>query len=69
MANLSDLSQVITDMFGVIKTIISEMVTLLTGDLLVLAIVGSFVALIVGIISLLLNYVRNQFGSSVKMRK
>lgn len=69
MANLSDLSTVITDMFGVIKTIISEMVTLLTGDLLVLAIVGSFVALIVGIISLLLGYVRKQFGTSVSMKK
>lgn len=68
MANLSDLNVVITDMFSVIGTLIGEMVSLLTGDLLVLAVVGAFVGLIIGIIALLLNYVKNQFGSSVKMK-
>lgn len=68
MANLSDLSVVIADLFGVIGTIITEMVTLLTGDLLVLAIVGAFVGLILGIIGLLFTYVKNHFGRSVKMK-
>lgn len=68
MANISELSTVITDLFGVIGTIITEMVTLLTGDLLVLAIVGSFVGFIIGVIALLFKYMKGTFGSSVKMK-
>ncbi len=72
MANLSELNTVVTDMFGVLSTIISGMVDLLTGDLLVLAVVGAFIGLIIGIISLLFGYIKKTFGQSVpstKMRK
>lgn len=72
MANLSELNTVVTDMFGVLGTIISGMVDLLTGDLLVLTVVGAFVALIVGIIALLFTYLKKTFSNSVpstKMRK
>ncbi len=72
MANLSELNGVVTDMFGVLGTIISGMVDLLTGDLLVLAVVGAFVTLIVGIIMLLFSYVKKTFSNSVpatSMRK
>lgn len=69
MANLSDLSTVITDMFAVIGTLISEVVTLLTGDLLVLAVVGALVALIVGLIYTFLAYIKTQMNNSIKMRK
>lgn len=68
MANLSDLSLVVSDLFGVIGTLITEMVTLMTGDLLILAIVGAFVGLIIGVITLLFKYMKNQFSSSTKMR-
>lgn len=67
--NLSALNGVISDLFGVIGTIITNMVDLLTGDLLVLAIVGAFVGLIIGIIALLLAYMRNTMSSAVGKTK
>lgn len=65
----SSLKNTISSMFGVLSTIISEMVALITGDLLVLAIVGSFVGLIVGIIILLLNYIQRNFGFTSQIKK
>ena len=65
MANLSDLNGVIEQLFVVIGTIITNMVNLLTGDLLVLAIVSAFVGLIIGIIVLLLNYMKGTLGTSI----
>lgn len=69
MANLSELDGIIVDLFGVLGTLIDEVVTLLTGDLLVLAVVGAFIGLIIGLIVLLFNYVRSIFNNSVKMKK
>ena len=69
MANISDINPIVTDMFSVIATLINEVVTLITGDLLVLTIVGAFIALIVGIIYSVLNYVKSAVGSTTKMRK
>lgn len=68
MANLSALTSVITDMFAVIGTLITEMVNLLTGDLLVLAVVGALVGLIIGLIALLFTYVKKWFSNSIKMK-
>ena len=69
MANISDINPIVTDMFSVISTLINEVVTLITGDLLVLTIVGAFIALIVGIIYAVLNYVKSAVGSTTKMKK
>ncbi|MHA1381176.1 MAG: hypothetical protein ACTSRG_22640 [Candidatus Helarchaeota archaeon] len=69
MANISDLGVVISDLFGVIGIIINEIVNLITGDLLVLAIVGAFITFIIGIIVLLLNFMKGTIGGSVKMKK
>lgn len=69
MANLSELNTVITDLFTVIGTIITNMVDLMTGDLLVLAIVGGFVSLILGIIFALLYFIKGHFKKSVSGTK
>lgn len=66
MANLSDLNVVITDLFGVLSTLIAGVVDLITGDLLVLTIVGAFIALIVGVIYSVLAMVKKQVGSGMK---
>ena len=68
MANLSELNIIISDLFGVLSTLIGEVVTLITGDLLVLAIVGGFVTLILGIIAVIYNYVKKSANSGVKMK-
>lgn len=65
MANLSSLNTIVSDMFGVIGTLISEVVNLLTGDLLVLAVVGAFVGLIVGFIALIFTSIRGYLSKSV----
>lgn len=69
MANFTELNTVITDLFGVIATLISEVVTLMTGDLLVLAVVGAVVGLILAVIYGLMTFIRNHVSSSTKMRK
>ena len=69
MANLSSLTTVISAMFDVLGAIITGIVDLLTGDLLVLAIVGAFIGLIVGLITWLFSYVRNVTQSSVRTRR
>lgn len=69
MANISDLNLIVTDLFGVIATLIGEVVNLITGDLLVLTVVGAFIALIIGIIYSVLNYVKSAVGSTTKMKK
>ena len=69
MANISDLNVIVADLFGVIGTLIGEIVNLITGDLLVLTIVGAFIALIVGLIYGLLNFVKTQALGATKMKK
>lgn len=66
MANLSDLNVVITDLFGVLSTLIAGVVDLITGDLLVLTIVGAFITLIVGVIYSVLQMVKGQVGKGMK---
>jgi len=66
MANLSDLNVVITDLFGVLSTLIAGVVDLITGDLLVLTIVGAFISLIVGVIFLVLRMVKNNVNAGMK---
>lgn len=66
MANLSDLNVVISDLFGVLSTLIAGVVDLITGDLLVLTIVGAFIALIVGVIYAVLAMVKKQVNSGMK---
>lgn len=68
MANLTDLNTLVGELFTVIGTLITNIVDLMTGDLVVLVVVGAFITLIVGIILLLLNYVKNTFNSSMKTR-
>lgn len=69
MVNLSSLNTTVTELFSVISTVISEFVTLLTGDLLVLVIVAAVISVIVGLLTLLLGYIKKQFSSSVQMKK
>lgn len=65
MANLTGLVNIVNDMFDVLDALITNMVDLMTGNLLVLIVVGAFIGLIVGIIVLLLNYIKKAFGSAV----
>lgn len=68
MANLSALTTLVTDMFDVLDVLIDGVVNLLTGNLLVLIVVSAFIGLIVGIIVLLLNYIKKQFNNSVNVK-
>lgn len=68
MANISDLNTIVTDLFGVIATLIGEVVNLITGDLLVLTVVSAFILLIVGIIAAVLNMVKGSVSSGTKMK-
>lgn len=65
MANLSVLTSLVSEMFGVIDVLIEGLVNLLTGNLLVLIVVGLIVSLIVAIIVLVINYLKGTFKSSV----
>lgn len=69
MANLSELNVIITDLFDVLGTVINEVVDLITGDLLVLTIVGAFISLIVGVIFLIFKYLKNTMNQSITMKK
>lgn len=69
MANLTALTQVVTDLFGVLDVLIEGIVNLMTGNLLVLAVVGAFVTLIVSIIYVLIAYIKKQMNSSISMKK
>lgn len=64
--NFGVLNTTISEMFLVIAVLVSEVTDLLTGDLIVLAIVGSLIAFIIGLITLLLTYLRNITNSSMK---
>jgi len=68
MANLTSLNDLMVDLFVVIGTLINEVVKLITGDLLVLTIVGAFIGLIVGIIYSVLSYVKNATNMKTKMK-
>lgn len=69
MANFSELNTTISDLFGVIGTLITEFVDLLTGDLIILAVVGAVIGLVVGLIVLLMGYIRKIFSNSVPSAK
>lgn len=70
MANLTELNTIIVELFDVISTIIGEVVELITGDLLVLTIVGAFIGFIVALIYMILKYVQNATNlSSMKIKK
>jgi len=68
MANLSDLNTIITELFGVLGTVINEVVDLITGDLLVLVIVGAFITMIVGVVYGILRYVRKSLNMNTRMK-
>ena len=65
MADFTALNTIISDLFGVISTLINETVTLITGDLLVLAVVGAILALILSIVYSVITYIK----SHMKFRK
>ncbi len=69
MANLSELNTIIVEMFGVLSTLIGEVVNLITGDLLVLAVVAGFISLILGFIGLVYNMVKKHFNNATTMKK
>jgi len=69
VANITGLGTIITDLFGVIGIIINEVVTLITGDLLVLTVVGAFITMIVGVIYALFSFIKTSMTKSVAMRK
>jgi predicted lysophospholipase L1 biosynthesis ABC-type transport system permease subunit len=64
--NFSNLNETVVALFGVIETIIAEVVDLLTGDLLVLVLVGALVGLIIGLIYMVLRFVRGWLSSSMQ---
>jgi len=66
---LSGVSNIITELFGVVSTLITEVVTIMTGDLLVLVIVGAFITMIVGVIYLILDYIKKAVGGGVRMKR
>lgn len=68
MANLSSLNTIISDLFGVLGTLINNVVNLITGDLLVLAVVGGFVSLILGVIALVYKSIKGYISQNVRMR-
>lgn len=68
MANISDISPMITDLFSVISTLIGEVVTLITGDLLVLTIVSAFIGLIVGIIYMIFKFIKDATNVKTRMK-
>lgn len=68
MANLSSLNTIISDLFGVLGTLINNVVTLITGDLLVLAVVGGFVTLILGVIALVYKSIKGYISQNIRMR-
>lgn len=68
MANLSSLNTIISDLFGVLGTLINNVVNLITGDLLVLAVVGGFVTLILGVIALVYKSIKGYISQNVRMR-
>lgn len=69
MANLSSLNTLISDMFGILKTLISEMVELMTGDLLVLAVVSSFIGFLLSVIALLFVLIKTWFTRATSKMK
>ena len=69
MANLTDLSTTISDLFDVLDVVITNVVDLMTGNLLVMVIVGLFIGLFVAIIASLILFIKNSLTSSIKMRK
>jgi len=70
MVNFTQVDTLITEAFGLLSTLIGEVVTLLTGDLFVLAVVAGVVALIVGLISFFYKWIKDAIqGSTPKMRK
>lgn len=64
-SGFAGLTEIIISMFGVLGTMIAGVVVLITGDLLVLAIVGSVIAFIIGIVYLLKTHIQ----STLKVNK
>jgi len=69
MANFTGLNETVSGLFVVINTLITEVTNLMTGKLLVLFIVGALVALIGGIITSLIVYIKRQMNSSITMKQ
>lgn len=65
MANLSELNGIIDEMFTVLSTLIGNVVDLLTGDLITLALVGSLITLLVGFFYVVFKYIRNMMENSI----
>lgn len=65
---ISTISPLMVGLFAVISTLISEVVALMTGDLLVLTVVASFIGLIVGVIYSISMYVKNVTNSATKRK-
>ena len=57
-----------TGLFGVIGAIVSSVVVLMTGDLLTLSIVGSFILFIIGVIALLSGAVKGFVNQSTRKK-
>ena len=67
-SEFAGIGEVVNSMFAVVGVMITGIVVLMTGDLLVLAIVGAFATLLIGIITLLFTYVKGVFSHSAKKK-
>lgn len=67
-SEFAGIGEVVNSMFAVVGVMITGIVVLMTGDLLVLAIVGAFATLLIGIIALLFAYVKGVFSHSAKKK-
>jgi hypothetical protein len=60
-SSFGSLSSFITEAFGVIATLLSSLVILMTGDLITLAVVGIFIAGIISLFYFLGQYIKSHF--------
>ena len=67
--NSTALTELVQGIFDVIAVLISEFVDLITGDLLVLAVVSALITFFVGLIYLLIRYIQRSANSSVPKTK
>ena len=69
MANFTDLITTVDGMFDVLDVIIENVTTLLTGNLMVLALVGGMISLILGLIASVYLLVTRFFNKSTGTMK
>lgn len=65
--NVTEMTGLVGDFFSVIGALISGFVDLLTGDLLTLIFVGVIISALVGIVVVIVNFIKTSTSNSLKM--